>query len=34
MEREEIWEAFCKLAELAAMDGKSQERIWEQNAEF
>ena len=34
MEREEIWEAFCKLAELAAMDRKSQERIWEQNAEF
>ena len=34
MEREEIWEAFCKLAELAAVDAKSQERIWEQNAEF
>ncbi|WP_298022946.1 hypothetical protein [uncultured Campylobacter sp.] len=34
MEREEIWEAFCKLAELAAADAKSQERIWEQNAEF
>ncbi len=34
MEREEIWEAFYKLAELAAVDAKSQERIWEQNAEF
>ena len=34
MEREEIWEAFCKLAELAAVDAKSQERIWGQNAEF
>ena len=34
MEREEIWEAFCKLAELAAVDAKSQEHIWEQNAEF
>ena len=34
MEREEIWGAFCKLSELAAVDAKSQERIWEQNAEF
>lgn len=34
MEREEIWGAFCKLAELAAVDAKSQEHIWEQNAEF
>ena len=34
MEREEIWEAFCKLAELAAVDAKAQDAIWETNAEF
>ena len=34
MEREEIWEAFCKLSELAAMDTKAQDEIWETNAEF
>ena len=34
MEREEIWEAFCKLAKLAAMDTKAQDAIWETNAEF
>ena len=34
MEREEIWEAFCKLAKLAAVDAKAQDEIWETNAEF
>ena len=34
MEREEIWEAFCKLCELAAVSEKDQEKIWETNAEF
>ena len=34
MEREEIWEAFCKLAKLAAVDAKAQDAIWETNAEF
>ena len=34
MEREEIWEAFCKLAEFAAVDAKAQDEIWESNAEF
>ena len=34
MEREEIWEAFYKLAELAAVDAKAQDEIWETNAEF
>ena len=34
MEREEIWEAFCKLCELAAVNEKDREKIWETNAEF
>ena len=34
MEREEIWEAFCKLCELAAVSEKDREKIWETNAEF
>lgn len=34
MEREEIWEAFCKLCELAAVSEKDREKIWEINAEF
>lgn len=34
MEREEIWETFCKLAKLAAVDAKAQDEIWETNAEF
>ena len=34
MEREEIWEAFCKLCELASVSEKDREKIWETNAEF
>ena len=34
MEREEIWEAFCKLCELAAVSEKYRDEIWETNAEF
>ena len=34
MEREEIWGAFCKLCELAAVSEKDREKIWETNAEF
>ena len=34
MEREEIWEAFCKLCELASVSEKDQEKIWETNSEF
>ena len=34
MEREEIWDAFCKLCELAAVSEKDREKIWETNVEF
>ncbi len=34
MEREEIWDAFCKLCELASVSEKDREKIWETNAEF
>ena len=34
MEREEIWDVFCKLCELAAVSEKDREKIWETNAEF